>query len=230
MNKKGIIKSTKLRRFAKKLIYILGVASVALGMVGCVGGGSSSITPNPAPTPTPIVEVESVADLVKGYQSQTSKFLSETMLENMVEYSINEDFDSSKLVDATFDLVDGKNLTTVKLAFTYKQDDNMRDFYVNEATFVNAISPTDVANYSQNKDKLVPMTANANIKNDYSFEYNAYEQYENKDFVETLYKKASSSDTVQNRFMYAQPQLVENENFGGQAYRYVFASVENDGI
>ncbi len=173
---------------AKKLGFKILSGIVSLGFAFSLGLTLTACSNEPQ------VQVENVSTLVEEYYTDTKSFLDNEVLEDVVKFSTGT-YDSSKLIDATYDLGNGeqKSLGSIKVIFTYKNGEE-RLYNINEMTFETGVDLSKIAEYDTNKTELAQIADDATISTQYTTTYNAVESVQNDALAEAIFENVVKSN------------------------------------
>ncbi len=173
---------------AKKLGFKILSGILSLGFVFSLGLTLTACSNEPQ------VQVENVSTLIEEYYTDTKTFLDNEVLEDVVKLSTGT-YDSSKLLDATYDLGNGdsESLNFVKVIFTYKDGEESL-YNINVMTFETGIELDKIADYDANKTELAQIADDATISTQYTTTYNSAENVQNDELAEAILKNIVKSN------------------------------------
>lgn len=173
---------------AKKLGFKILSGILSLGFVFSLGLMLTACSNEPQ------VQVENVSTLIEEYYTDTKTFLDNEVLEDVVKFSTGT-YDSSKLLDATYDLGNGdsESLNFVKVIFTYKDGEESL-YNINVMTFETGIELDKIANYDANKTELAQIADDATISTQYTTTYNSAENAQNDELAEAILENIVKSN------------------------------------
>ena len=173
---------------AKKLGFKILSGILSLGFAFSLGLTLTACTNEPQ------VQVENVSTLIEEYYTDTKTFLDNEVLEDVVKFSTGT-YDSSKLLDATYDLGNGdsESLNFVKVIFTYKDGEESL-YNINVMTFETGIELDKIADYDANKTELAQIADDATISTQYTTTYNSAENAQNDELAEAILENIVKSN------------------------------------